>query len=70
MSKFAEEPSRYAPAAYGADVVALTRDKDVVEGSLDFAAWFKGRLYLFGSQEAHDTFVANPVQFATPAGIE
>ncbi len=70
MSKFVEEPSRYAPAAYGADVVALTRDKDVVEGSLDFAAWFKGRLYLFGSQEAHDTFVANPVQFATPAGIE
>lgn len=70
MSKFVEEPSRYAPAAYGADVVALTRDKDVVEGSLDFAAWFKGRLYLFGSQEAHDTFVTNPVQFATPAGIE
>ena len=70
MSKFVEEPSRYAPAAYGADVVALTRDKDVIEGSLDFAAWFKGRLYLFGSQEAHDTFVTNPVQFATPAGIE
>ncbi len=70
MSKFVEDPSRYAPAAYGADVVALTRDKDVVEGSLDFAAWFKGRLYLFGSQEAHDTFVTSPVQFATPAGIE
>ena len=70
MAKFVEDPSRYAPAAYGADVVALTRDKDVVEGSLDFAAWFKGRLYLFGSQEAHDTFVAGPVQFATPAGIE
>ena len=69
-TKFEEDPSLYAPAAYGADVVALTRDKDVVEGSLDHAAWFKGRLYLFGSQEAHDTFVAAPVQFATPAGIE
>ncbi len=69
-AKFDEDPSVYAPAAYGADVVALTRDKDVVEGSLDHAAWFKGRLYLFGSEEAHDTFVANPVQFATPAGIE
>jgi YHS domain-containing protein len=67
---FDEDPSRYAPAAYGADVVALTRDKDVVEGSLDFAAWFKGRLYLFGTQEAHDTFVADPTQFATPVGIE
>jgi YHS domain-containing protein len=68
--KFDEQPARYAPAAYGADVVALTRDKDVVEGSLDFAAWFKGRLYLFGSEEAHDTFVADPALYATPVGIE
>lgn len=68
--KFEEDPSVYAPAAYGADVVALTRDKDVVEGSLDHAAWFKGRLYLFGTQDSHDAFVANPVQYATPAGIE
>lgn len=68
--KFDEEPARYAPAAYGADVVALTRDKDVIEGTLDFAAWFKGRLYLFGTQEAHDTFVANPALYATPVGIE
>ncbi len=69
-SKFEEDPTLYAPAAYGADVVALTRDKDVVEGSLDQAAWFKGRLYLFGTQDAHDAFVADPVQYATPAGIE
>jgi len=68
--KFDEEPARYAPAAYGADVVALTRDNDVVEGSLDHAAWFKGRLYLFGSAESHDTFVADPSKFATPVGIE
>ena len=68
--KFDEEPARFAPAAYGADVVALTRDKDVVEGSLDFAAWFKGRLYLFGAEEAHDTFVADPSKYATPVGIE
>ena len=69
-AKFDEDPSVYTPAAYGADVVALTRDKDVVEGSLDHAAWFKGRLYLFGSQDAHDAFVSNPVQYATPSGIE
>lgn len=68
--KFDEEPARFAPAAYGADVVALTRDKDVIEGSLDFAAWFKGRLYLFGTQEAHDTFVEDPSKYATPVGIE
>lgn len=68
--KFEAEPGKYAPAAYGADVVALSRDKDVVEGTLDFAAWFKGRLYLFGSQANYDTFIATPAKYATLVGIE
>ena len=68
--KFEADPSRYAPAAYGADVVALGRDKDVVEGTLDFAAWFKGRLYLFGSQANYDTFIVAPSKYATLVGIE
>lgn len=62
--RFEANPARYAPAAYGADVVSLARDKDVVEGTLDHAAWFRGRLYLFGSQTSHDEFVANPIEFA------
>jgi YHS domain-containing protein len=69
-AKFESDPAMYAPAAYGADVVALGRDKDVVEGTLDFAAWFKGRLYLFGSQANYDVFVKSPVTYASPAGIE
>jgi YHS domain-containing protein len=69
-NKFEADPSTYAPAAYGADVVALGRDKEVVEGTLDFAAWFKGRLYLFGSQANYDVFVKSPATFASPAGIE
>jgi len=68
--RFEAEPSLYAPAAYGADVVALGRDKDVVEGTLDFAAWYKGRLYLFGTQANYDVFVKSPVTYASPAGIE
>lgn len=67
---FAADPSRYAPAAYGADVVALSRDKDVVEGTLDFAAWYKGKLYLFGTQENYQAFIDNPIPFATLEGIE
>jgi YHS domain-containing protein len=62
--RFEANPARYAPAAYGADVVSLARDKDVVEGTLDHAAWFRGRLYLFGSQTSHDEFVSNPIEFA------
>ena len=69
-NKFEADPAAYAPAAYGADVVALGRDKDVVEGTLDFAAWFKGRLYLFGSQANYEVFVKSPATYASPAGIE
>ena len=69
-NKFESDPALYAPAAYGADVVALGRDKDVVEGTLDFAAWFKGRLYLFGSQGNYETFVKSPALYASPAGVE
>lgn len=69
-AKFEQNPTRYAPAAYGADVVALLRDKNVVEGTLDFAAWYKGRLYLFGSEASHDTFVEKPEDFADGESIE
>ena len=69
-NRFEAEPSLYAPAAYGADVVSLGRDKDVVEGTLDFAAWYKGRLYLFSTQENYEVFVKSPVTYASPAGIE
>lgn len=69
-AKFDLEPARYVPAAYGADVVVLIRDKDVAEGSLDYAAWYKGKLYLFATEEAHSTFVAEPAKYASPPGLE
>jgi YHS domain-containing protein len=70
QAKFESDPARYAPAAYGADVVVLVNDQDVVEGTLEYAAWYKGRLYLFGSQETHDAFIAQPERYASPPGIE
>lgn len=69
-TKFDLDAARYVPAAYGADVVVLIRDKDVAEGSLDFAAWYKGKLYLFASEEAHNTFVGEPAKYASPPGLE
>ena len=68
--RFEADPSVYAPAAYGADVVSLGRDKDVVEGTLDFAAWYKGRLYLFSTQDNYEVFVKSPVTYASPAGVD
>ena len=69
-NKFEADPARYAPAAFGADVVVLTDESDVVEGTLDHAAWFKGRLYLFGTEQTHNLFVENPEKYASPPGIE
>jgi YHS domain-containing protein len=69
-AKFEQNPAHYAPAAYGADVVVLIRDKDVAEGSLDFAAWYKGNLYLFGTEETYTAFLADPVKYSAPAGLE
>lgn len=69
-AKFEENPARYAPAAYGADVVVLIRDRDVIEGTLDYAAWYKGRLYLFASEETHALFTDDPSRYATPDGLE
>lgn len=68
--RFNENPAFYAPAAYGADVVALGRDHDVVEGTLDYAAWYKGKLYLFGNQANYETFVKSPAEYLTSAGTE
>ncbi len=68
--KFEADPARYVPAAYGADVVVLIRDKDVAEGTLDYAAWYKGKLYLFASEENHRTFVTEPASYSAPVGIE
>ncbi len=57
---FEASPQRYAPAASGFDVVHLSLTGEEVRGSLDYAVWFRGRLYLFTSAETMETFVAAP----------
>lgn len=62
-AEFDSSPEKYAPAFNGADVVCLADKKGEVEGSLQHAAWYKGRLYLFSSLETRDRFVEAPKQF-------
>ncbi len=59
---FDEQPEQYAPMACGNDVVLL-KTKDTKEGSLDFAVWYKDRLYLFTSQKTLEQFIATPSEF-------
>lgn len=61
---FEADPKRYAPAAGGADVVALATRQEEVPGRLDFALWYRGRLHLFSSRETMATFLENPQQFS------
>ncbi len=65
MEKFEAEPAKYAPANSCGDVIHEALTGDALEGSLDYAVWFKGRLYLFSSVETMETFVAAPSSHAT-----
>ena len=65
VSAFHSDPAKYAPAARGCDVIQQAISGEELEGSLDFAVWYKGRLYLFTSAETLDTFVSSPSSHAT-----
>jgi YHS domain-containing protein len=60
---FDQNPRKYVPAAEGADVVRRMAGEKAVEGSLQHAAWYRGRLYLFSSPDSRRTFVDAPSKF-------
>jgi YHS domain-containing protein len=61
---FDENPKKYSPAGDGNDVVQLVSgEKKAIEGTLDHAAWYRGRLYLFASPESRLEFVETPSKF-------
>jgi len=61
--KFAADPQQYLPAAMGLDVVAVRRQAAAVNGSLEHATWFRGRLYLFASAGNLTAFQAHPYRY-------
>tara|TARA_R110002095_G_scaffold94422_3_gene82402 strand:+ start:245604 stop:247304 length:1701 start_codon:yes stop_codon:yes gene_type:complete len=65
--KFDREPAKYAPAAGGSDLVLLVDHQDDKEGTLDFASWYKGRLYLFSNQSNMNVFMKTPALYV---GVE
>jgi YHS domain-containing protein len=67
QAAFESAPHKYAPVAGGTDVVVKINSDQSVEGSLDFASWYKDRLYLFCSPESLQTFSNNPTAYAAAA---
>jgi Flp pilus assembly protein TadD/YHS domain-containing protein len=63
VERFQAEPEKYLPAAGGLDIVAVRTGEEVASGSLDFAVWYRNRLYLFSSQKHKDDFSADPHKF-------
>lgn len=61
--KFDEYPHFYAPVEAGQDVVALESGEKGVKGSLEFGAWYQGRLYLFSNAENKKAFSSNPSKY-------
>jgi len=59
------DPSRYAPAAGGSDVVVLVNSGEEQVGQLDYALWYRDRLYLFRSRETMTLFSKDPQRFAS-----
>lgn len=63
-AEFDRKPNEYAPAKGGIDVVKYTIGAGEFDGSLEFAAWYRGRLYLFTSALTYDAFMNSPSKFA------
>ena len=62
---FDTDPARYAPAAGGSDVVVLVNSGEEQAGQLDYALWYRDRLYLFRSRETMTLFSKDPQRFAS-----
>ena len=52
--------------AGGTDVVVQANSEQTVNGTLDFAVWYKDRLFLFSSPESAEAFSLNPHPYASP----
>jgi YHS domain-containing protein len=63
LAKFVANPRRYVPAGEGRDVVLMTHTGEELQGRLDFAAWYRNRLFLFTSAKALQAFKANPAMY-------
>ncbi|MCA9063901.1 MAG: hypothetical protein KDA96_12605, partial [Planctomycetaceae bacterium] len=64
LAEFEVDPARYAPAAGGSDIVILVNSGEERSGLLDYALWYRDRLYLFSSRETMSEFSRDPRRFA------
>lgn len=67
QQNFRNDPSKYWPEQDGICPVSLVDSGEAREGKLEFAAMYKGRLWVTSSESAMQKFVAEPARYATAA---
>lgn len=65
--RFQASPGNYWPMLDGACAMTLLQDERQVEGSLEFAAVYRKRIWLFTSQSAMQEFLRDPADAAEEA---
>lgn len=63
LKKFQAAPDQYWPMQDGTCPVQLLHNEEVVEGRLEYAALFRGKLWVMSSEQNMQTFVAEPAHF-------
>lgn len=69
-AQFEKSPHLFAPAHNGLDGVAFLDTDKSLEASLDFACWYRGRLYMFTNRENLELFNAEPDQYVDEAELD
>ncbi|HAA60278.1 MAG TPA: hypothetical protein DCE39_05050, partial [Planctomycetaceae bacterium] len=59
---FTDQPEAYLPAADGMDLVSIDQRRPRL-GTLDYATWYRGRLYLFTTQSNLVEFREQPERY-------
>ncbi|MCA9050853.1 MAG: thioredoxin family protein, partial [Planctomycetaceae bacterium] len=63
MQKFRTDPARYWPMLDGTCPVALVEHERTVEGQLEYAAVFRGKVWVTCNAEALQMFITAPAQY-------
>lgn len=63
LKKFQADPGQYWPMQDGICPVQLLQNDKVTEGRLEYAALFRGRLWVMSSEQDMQDFVARPAHF-------
>jgi YHS domain-containing protein len=63
-ARFDANPARYAPALDGLCVVCLKEGGQRMHGSIDYGAYYNGRIYLLADEAARNKFLDKPSAYA------